>query len=186
LGTVSDIDQLRCLGAGSVVISRKDEFMSSVVLFDGQSCCGPSTDQGQAAREVARFVADAEWLTARGVDVRRVTISSDPAVFVSTRVVCDLLMAKGMGALPALVVDGDLLLSGRYPTRDELTGWCGLGDAQSQAAATSAGSVSDSRGVAGSQQCCSPASVGVFAPSGGCCAPGDLASVSMTSDGPRS
>jgi len=106
--------------------------MSSVVLFDGQSCCGPATDQGQVARAVAHFVADAEWLTARGVDVRRVTISSDPGAFASTQVVCDLLMTGGMNALPALVVNDELKLSGRYPTRDELTQWCAPeGNAQS-------------------------------------------------------
>lgn len=153
--------------------------MSSVVLFDGQSCCGPVTDRGQAARDVAQFVADSGWLTARGVEVRRVTISSDPAAFVETPVVSDLLVAKGMGALPALVVDGDLKLSGRYPTREELASWSAVGDAESQGVAAPADAVIGSGSTAGSQQCCSPASVGSVVASGGCCAPDDVAPVTV-------
>ena len=155
--------------------------MSSIVLFDGQSCCGPATDRGEAARAVARFVADADWLAARGVDVRRVTISSDPGLFARTPVVADLLMSKGMAGLPALMVDGDLKISGRYPTRDELAQWCALGAAGIQATPALAPVVDVP--AAGGQGCCRPAPVQV-AFSGGCCAPASPL-VPMTSDEAR-
>lgn len=100
--------------------------MTSVDLFDGQSCCGPASDAGDAARAVARFVVDAQWLESRGVTVRRLSLSSEPAEFVRSQPIMDLLTTGGAGALPALVVDGQLMCSARYADRTELASWCGL------------------------------------------------------------
>lgn len=102
--------------------------MTSVDLFDGQSCCGSSANAEQAARAVARFVADAEWLKARGVTVRRLSLSSEPGEFLRSQLITELLTLGGMGALPAVVVDADLKCSRRYPSRAELARWCGLPD----------------------------------------------------------
>lgn len=103
--------------------------MTSVDLFDGQSCCGPAANSEEAARAVAQFVSHAAWFSEHGVAVRRLSISSDIAEFTQTPAVMELLLAKGMAGLPALVVDGELKCVGRYPTRTEIAGWCGLTDA---------------------------------------------------------
>ena len=98
--------------------------MTHVELFDGSSCCGPvkasSEDLG------ARFLADAAWLQESGVEVSRWVLSSDPAEFTRQAAVNSLLAAQGTAALPALVVDGEVKVSGRYPTRDELAQWCAV------------------------------------------------------------
>ena len=103
--------------------------MTSVDLFDGQSCCGPAANSEEAARAVAQFVSEAGWFSERGVAVRRLGLSSDIAEFTRTPVIMELLLAKGMDALPALLVDGELKCAGRYPTRAEIAGWCALTDA---------------------------------------------------------
>lgn len=100
--------------------------MSTVVLFDGQSCCSPVRGREESAQAVAQFVADAQWLQEQGVAARRVTISSAPEEFAGTPTVAELISAQGMNALPALTVDGKLVVSGRYPARAELAQWCGL------------------------------------------------------------
>lgn len=120
--------------------------MTSVDLFDGQSCCGPSANAEQASRAVARFVADAEWLKARGVTVRRLSLSSDPSEFMRSELITELLVTGGMAALPAVVIDGDLKCSRRYPSRDELARWCGLPDDGAAApSVVAAGSTSETR-----------------------------------------
>lgn len=106
--------------------------MTTVDLFDGQSCCGPAANAEEAARAVSEFVVDAGWLSERGVTVRRLSVSSDATEFAQTPVVRELLLAKGMAALPALLVDGELKCTGRYPTRPEIAGWCRLVGAVSE------------------------------------------------------
>ena len=147
--------------------------MTSVDLFDGQSCCGPSSDAEQAARAVVRFVADAGWLKARGVAVRRLSLSSDPGEFLRSQAITELLTMGGMGALPALVVDGELKCSGRYPDRAELADWCGLVDAGTGGTGGTEGEPSTDA----ADGCCTPVPVPVVLSfGGGCCGPSTTSS----------
>lgn len=98
--------------------------MTNVELFDGASCCGPVKGAGEDLG--ARFLADAAWLRESGVQVARWGLSSDPAEFTRQPAINALLTEKGTAALPALVVDGEVKVSGRYPTRAELAQWCAL------------------------------------------------------------
>lgn len=102
--------------------------MTTVELFDGQSCCGPAGDAEETAWAVAQFVADADWLATHDVVVARLTLSSEPVAFATNPDVAGLLQREGVKGLPALAVDGHVVLSGRYPTRGELAELCGLDD----------------------------------------------------------
>lgn len=135
--------------------------MTTVELFDGQSCCGPSGDAEQTAKDVARFVADADWLAANDVVVARLTLSSEPLAFAMNPDVSALLQREGAKGLPALVIDGKVVMSGRYPTRAELAQLCGIDDLGGETAEAEVAAPA----VTGSG-CCTPAA----APSGtGCC-----------------
>lgn len=120
--------------------------MVSVVLFDAESCCGPSDDGSWG---VADFVAASQWLHAAGVSTARYTLSSAPQEFVSCAPVAALLTDQGAGGLPALTVDGQIRISGRYPTAAELERWTGVpGPAGAAVLAAERGA---------SSGCCSPA-----------------------------
>ena len=91
-------------------------------LFEPAMCCqtgvcGPSVDQKLIdVRESLR------WVEGRGAAVARHNLSSDPDAFVANPKVTGLMTAFGEAALPVLVVDGDIAIHGRYPSRDELSG----------------------------------------------------------------
>jgi SAM-dependent methyltransferase len=91
-------------------------------LYEPAMCCqtgvcGPSVDQQLIdVRESLR------WAESRGAEVARHNLSSDPDAFVANPKVTGLMAAFGEVALPALVVDGDIALHGRYPSRGELAG----------------------------------------------------------------
>ena len=86
--------------------------------------CGPSVDQ-----QLIDVREDFRWAEARGAAVSRHNLSSDPDAFVANPKVTGLMAAFGDAALPALVVDGEIAVHGRYPSRDELAGLLG-GQAQ--------------------------------------------------------
>ena len=100
--------------------------MATLDVFDPPMCCstgvcGPSVDP-----VLARFAADLDWLAGQGVAVSRATLSQEPEKFVACAPVRDALYQMGDEALPAVVVDGRLRSTGRYPSRLELGEWAGL------------------------------------------------------------
>jgi len=100
-----------------------------VELFEPAMCCqtgvcGPSVDQ-----QLIDVREDVRWAEAQGAAVSRHNLSSDPDAFVANPKVTGLMAAFGDAALPVLVVDGEIAVHGRYPSRDELSGLLG-GQAQ--------------------------------------------------------
>ncbi len=94
-----------------------------LALFEPAMCCssgvcGPSVDQ--ALLDIREHL---RWAEAQGASVTRHNLSSDPDAFVANPKVTGLMAAFGEPALPALLVDGEIKLHGRYPSRDELAGF---------------------------------------------------------------
>ena len=83
--------------------------------------CGPDVDP-----KLVRFAADLKWLAEQGVPVERFNLAQTPNAFAETEIVRAALTEKGEAALPLVVVDGKVAVSGSYPTRAELGGWVGL------------------------------------------------------------
>jgi hypothetical protein len=92
----------------------------SVAVFDPAMCCptglcGPGVDP--ALLTISR---DLRWLERHGATVTRAGLSMEPQAFVDQAVVQGLLQTVGDGALPATLVNGQLLVHGRYPSREEI------------------------------------------------------------------
>ena len=92
----------------------------SVAIYDPAMCCstgvcGPGVDP--ALLQVAR---DLRWLQGQGVTVERFGLTQEPAAFVNSSRIAGLMQAFGDAALPATLVNGAVLVHGRYPARSEL------------------------------------------------------------------
>jgi hypothetical protein len=89
-------------------------------VYDPAMCCstgvcGPSVDT-----QLVQFASDLQWLEAQGVRVQRYTLSQQPDVFLQNKKVAGLLQAFDEKALPAILLNDDILTYGQYPSRDEL------------------------------------------------------------------
>ena len=73
-----------------------------------------------------RFAADLEWLKSQGVEVERYNLAQQPRKFVETEVVKKSLAAAGNKCLPLVLVDGQIVSEGGYPSRDELAALAGI------------------------------------------------------------
>ena len=62
----------------------------------------------------------------RGIEVKRYNLTNAPMQFVTNHVVSEFVKLYGADKLPVTVVDGELAVSGRYPTNEEFTEWLQL------------------------------------------------------------
>lgn len=99
--------------------SEPERLEGVVQVFDPAMCCptglcGPGVDPALLA-----LARDLRWLESKGVAVHRVGLSQNPGAFAGNPRVAGLLQAFGDAALPATLINGSVLVHGRYPTRAE-------------------------------------------------------------------
>jgi hypothetical protein len=100
--------------------------MKRLEIFDPAMCCptgvcGPSVDP-----ELTRIAAVLFSLQKKGFDISRYNLTNEPMVFAENTVVNKVLHEKGPEALPAILLNGELLKMGKYPTNQELSDWLGI------------------------------------------------------------
>lgn len=135
--------------------------MPAVRIFEPALCCntgvcGPDVDQS-----LIDFTAALGAVRDAGGDVERANLASDPAAFTADPTALAFLQTAGSQGLPLTVVDGVTVLTGRYPSREELSRWAGLDAAPAPAVARTGTlllAVTDvtrsSGGCCGSEGCC--------------------------------
>jgi hypothetical protein len=97
--------------------------MKTLTVYDPPLCCptgvcGPTVDP--ALVELAAVLAR---LGRRGIMVRRYNLGQQPMAFATNPEIKALLESGGVEALPAIMVDNQLVINGRYPTADERSAW---------------------------------------------------------------
>jgi hypothetical protein len=100
--------------------------MKTLHIYDPALCCssgvcGPSVDP-----ELVRVQADLEWLKKQGVSVERFNLAQQPADFAANETIKTILQQSGTGALPVVLLDGNVVASRFYPTREQFSLLCGL------------------------------------------------------------
>ena len=101
-------------------VAAESEEATVVGVYDPAMCCpmgvcGPSVDP-----ELSRISGDLRWLESHGAKVERFNLAQEPDAFVANPRVTGLMQAFGEGALPAVLVNGEVAAHGRYPSREEL------------------------------------------------------------------
>jgi arsenite methyltransferase len=99
--------------------------MKTIQVFDKPMCCSTGVCGPQVDPVLPRFAADLDWLKSQGHSVERFNLAHQPAAFTENRDVCQSLEAQGTDCLPLIVVDGQIVSRGQYPSRDMLSVWTG-------------------------------------------------------------
>lgn len=100
--------------------------MKSIQVFDPALCCSTGVCGVDVDQALVSFSADVDWVKGQGAKIERFNLAQQPMAFAEHAAVKAALEHSGEAALPLLLVDGAVFLSGRYPTRDELSQWLGL------------------------------------------------------------
>ncbi len=115
--------------------------MPSIRVFEPALCCNTGVCGPDPSEALLAFTADLDHVVTRGADAARHNLANDPAAFSQVEPVREFLRQSGSDGLPVVVVDGAIVLTGRYPTRAELVRYAGLepGGVLPLTAVTSAG-----------------------------------------------
>lgn len=100
--------------------------MRKMEIFDPAMCCstgvcGPSVDP-----ELIRIAAVVNNLKAKGYDIVRYNLASEPDAFSNHVVISQLLKEKGPDVLPVTIVDGQVVKESTHLTNEELMTLTGL------------------------------------------------------------
>lgn len=114
--------------------------MTKVQVFDPALCCSTGVCGTEVDQALVDFSADADWLKRAGGQIDRFNLAQQPMAFVENAVAKAFLERSGAEALPLILVDGEIALAGRYPTRKELAKFAGVSEQPAEVAPTATGS----------------------------------------------
>lgn len=98
----------------------------SIEIYDPALCCSSGVCGVDADQQLISVNADLTWLKEQGVEVTRYNLAQQPMAFVENTLVKTFLHTSGEEGLPLVLVNGAVVLTGRYPRRTELARWAGL------------------------------------------------------------
>lgn len=99
--------------------------MKKLDVFDPAMCCSTGVCGVDVDPVLVQFAADMKWLDEQGFTVTRYNLGQEPQAFVDNPGVVRE-MEGGMDRLPILVVDGHIVSTGIYPSRQQLAQKLGL------------------------------------------------------------
>jgi len=99
--------------------------MTIIQVFDPAMCCNTGVCGVDVDQSLVTFAADVDWAKQNGAQIERFNLSQQPMAFAENAIVKGLLERTGQTVLPVTLLEGQLVLAGRYPSRDDLARWAG-------------------------------------------------------------
>ena len=100
--------------------------MTRIQVFDPALCCSTGVCGVDVDQELVGFSADFDWAKQNGAQIERFNLAQQPMEFAENNLVKAFLERSGADALPLILIDGEVALAGRYPSRAELSRWTGI------------------------------------------------------------
>ena len=95
--------------------------MKKMKIFEPAMCCPTGLCGVGVDPELIRISTALEALKKHGVTVERFNLNSAPMEFITDQTINAYINEKGPEGLPAVTVDGEIIITGRYPTNEEFT-----------------------------------------------------------------
>ena len=93
--------------------------MKKMYIYEGPMCCstgvcGPNPDE-----ELMRVSTMVFKLTTSGASIERYNLTNNTKEFVENKTINSLLEEKGEDVLPVVIVDDEVVMTGKYPSNEE-------------------------------------------------------------------
>jgi len=145
--------------------------MAKLSIYEPPMCCSTGVCGPDGEDKLAQFASTLDWAKRTGHQVERYDLGHSPGAFATNAFVRTMIEKEGMGVLPLVLVDGEILIKGDYPSRDTVATRLGgqKTDAQCCAPPAKAQSKADA--------CCAPAPAQATSEQA-CCTPSTAAAKS--------
>lgn len=100
--------------------------MKTIQIYDPALCCSTGVCGVDVDQVLVTFSANVDWAKQQGAQIERFNLAQQPMAFANNATVKGFLERAGQEALPVTLIDGELALAGRYPSRADLARWAGL------------------------------------------------------------
>jgi hypothetical protein len=126
--------------------------MAKLSVYEPPMCCSTGVCGPDGEDKLAQFASTLDWAKRSGHQVERYDLGHSPGAFASNAFVRGMIEKEGMGVLPIVLVDGEILVKGDYPSRDAVSSR--LSGGKTEAACCGA---SPAKTEAKADACCTPA-----------------------------
>lgn len=124
--------------------------MKKLQVFDPALCCSTGVCGTDVDQALVDFSADVDWLKQAGGQIERFNLAQQPTAFAKDAVVKAFLERSGAEGLPLILLDGEIAMAGRYPTRQELARFAGISISADEAVTAD----TPSTGCCSGSKCC--------------------------------
>ena len=93
--------------------------MKKMQIFEPAMCCSTGLCGVSVDAELLRISTIQNTLKNNGVQVGRFNLTNAPQEFVTNKIVNDFIREKGVDGLPVITVEGNIAITGRYPSNEE-------------------------------------------------------------------
>ena len=100
--------------------------MKTLTIFDPAMCCSTGICGTEIDQNLVDFAANLDWLKSEGIEVKRINLSQEPALFAANEQVKTILENSGIEGLPVILADNEMQSFGQYPDRVKLAEMAGM------------------------------------------------------------
>lgn len=100
--------------------------MKEMSIYEPAMCCETGICGVGVDTELLRISTVLNALKKNGVEVKRYNLNNAPNEFVKNKVINQYINEKGIDGLPVTVLDGEIVITGHYPTNHEFTKLLGV------------------------------------------------------------
>lgn len=100
--------------------------MKKMSIYEPAMCCSTGLCGVAVDPELLRISTALNTLEKKGIHVERYNLSNSPQEFINNKEINEFIHNNGVDELPATVLGGQIVITGRYPSNEELSNLLGI------------------------------------------------------------
>ena len=114
--------------------------MKKMYIYEGAMCCSTGVCGVSPDKELMRVSSLVDKLNKSGAKIERYNLTNNTKEFVENKTINKLLTEKGEDILPVVIVDDEVVMTGKYPSNEEFYEMLFLADEAKEETNTDSGS----------------------------------------------